>query len=124
MYPYPPCTCTATSQARLAFSLPKTLAIEPARVNGLPASFRAAAFDEEGTDSARARLAGSRPDDDDARMVARGDPLLAAVDHVLVPVAARGRPQRARVRAGVRLGETEARRREAPGGDLRDVSLL
>src|SRR6185295_13729069 len=83
-----------------------------------------APFDEEGTDAARAGLAGARPDDDHARLVARSDPLLAAVDHVLVPVAARGGPQRARVGAGVRLGEPEARGREAPGGDLRDVSLL
>src|SRR6266481_6103777 len=43
MYPYPPWTCTATSQALFAFSEANTFAIDPSRVNGFPASFCAAA---------------------------------------------------------------------------------
>ena len=51
MYPYPPWTCTAMSQALFAFSVAKTFAIDPSRVNRFPASFRAAAR------SARSRAA-------------------------------------------------------------------
>ena len=83
-----------------------------------------AAFHEKAADPPVALDARARPDDDHSRAIAGGDPLLAAVDHVLTAVEARCGAQRRRIRACVRLREAEARGDEAARGDLRKVALL
>src|SRR5204863_1050763 len=68
--------------------------------------------------------AGARPDDDHSRLIPRGDPLLAAVDHVIIAVAAGGGAQRARIGTRVGFGEAETRRDETAGSDLGQVPAL
>src|SRR5204863_9061287 len=91
----------------------------PAHMEALSAS-----LDEKGADSPGSGLAGTRPDDDHARSIAGGAPLLAPVDHVPAAGPPGGGSNPSGVGAGVGLREAEAGGNEAPRGDLRHVTLL
>jgi hypothetical protein len=63
---------------------------------------------EEGADALLAGgLVGDRHDDRDVAVLAAGDELLDAVEHVVAAVAPRGRAQAAGLGADVRLGQAE-----------------
>ena len=78
-----------------------------------------ALLDQEAPDS----LVGARPHDRDIGDAAVRDPLLGAVQHPVVPVAARAGAHRRGVRPEIRLRETEAANHPA-AGQPRDEAVL
>src|SRR5437764_13067440 len=82
------------------------------------------AFHENAADALGPLHAGPRPDDDHAGLGPGGDPLLAAVDHVVAAVTPGAGAQGAGIGAGVWFGEAEARSEEPARRNLGDVPAL
>src|SRR5690606_34783953 len=83
---------------------------------------RRAGVDEERADAAGTALPRARPHHEDAREVAAGDPLLAAVEDELVALAPRGGGHRARIAPGLRLAQRERARAQAAVAEARVVA--
>src|SRR5690606_8998870 len=98
-----------------AHLLVRCLADEPRGVGG----------HDEGADAPVALgLVGHGEDDDGVRLRAVGDPVLAAVEDVEVPVAHRGGLLGGRVAAGLGLGQSETAELPAAGVRLEELLLL